>query len=840
MEAAPTYAEVPLTNATMAASAAIFQPWVVILAGGALLIVFVLLAESHVPVILQAFGVRGLSFGLRVRSSAYFPWLLQLFDFFIVWFFSVILLVVASLAARFDGRHQSWGLLVFLADQRAPVFSACLCILGVRFYLLRQCPPSDDDGDDDDGGGDHNNNDDDAQAPASAPALAPAPAGDDGADDGDAPAQAAPAPGPAPAPARCRSSRGSSLDFGLLALIAMILVGAFPWPEAMVSPDVMPDPLLVLLLWLVVLLLWLVVLFQTWQQRNHLRLTVDSISTVAVSRLTGQQPLSTAGDFVEVGQKLLAGFDSDNSLLYVRPEAATLWEALQRASKLNRNLSVGGPPGTGKSTEVWAWALWTAANVHSTVVWYHCTKMRVIKAVIDGEARLITKHKLRIDRLYDDIESSGGNVVVVDGVTTARSTAISSACSDWCTSCLHRRRFVLVSSMSIVVAAQELKEAKVDDVVVPSWTLAQYKAACKSNSFYRSIARNLVCPLSPQPAAAPAAAAPAVPAAPAAPAEAMRNEMLEAKYYYAGGCARWMFEFDYRTFHRDFKAHKDKVSDFTAVFNEAVGTASPDAVNHLRSVHLVDGGDDDDDGGGGGGGGGGGRVVEKVSFFISQYAAAQFASQSDRARFLKESYAQATAASNRSYRGWIYELDVDHQLTTALKSRQAFRHLGPVEAGPAPPAYSWVVGHYITFKQPEDLRTKVLQLLPVQNASPRGLVWARPTKFNNKAYDFLCFWRENGRLNMVAANTTCGVRHAVKLHALNALARFLGTHVDCVIASIRFDFLVPPTVAFRVGVVEGALAEWTNFRQAQWPNNHNADTLVDGGFIAVINVAEAT
>jgi predicted PilT family ATPase len=80
--------------------------------------------------------------------------------------------------------------------------------------------------------------------------------------------------------------------------------------------------------------------------------------------LLEQAPFINSGSFVEVQQKSLAFKlkvqDEEAEMMYVREECKLLWETLNKAVEHKQNLSVNGPPGTGKSTEVWAWALWHA------------------------------------------------------------------------------------------------------------------------------------------------------------------------------------------------------------------------------------------------------------------------------------------------------------------------------------------------------------------------------------------------------------------------------------------------------------------------------------------------
>jgi hypothetical protein len=79
--------------------------------------------------------------------------------------------------------------------------------------------------------------------------------------------------------------------------------------------------------------------------------------------LREQAPFINSGG-VDVQQKSLAFKlnvqDEEAEMMYVREESKLLWEMLNKAVDDKHNLSVAGPPGTGKSTEVWAWALWHA------------------------------------------------------------------------------------------------------------------------------------------------------------------------------------------------------------------------------------------------------------------------------------------------------------------------------------------------------------------------------------------------------------------------------------------------------------------------------------------------
>ena len=87
--------------------------WAWILVGWAVVLTIVLLqSQRSVSFVRWVFGTRAVDFGLRVRSSALFAWMLLVLDVGIFFFFVVLQLVVTGLL--FDGFHESWGAPVFL------------------------------------------------------------------------------------------------------------------------------------------------------------------------------------------------------------------------------------------------------------------------------------------------------------------------------------------------------------------------------------------------------------------------------------------------------------------------------------------------------------------------------------------------------------------------------------------------------------------------------------------------------------------------------------------------------------------------------------------------------
>lgn len=518
--------------------------------------------------------------------------------------------------------------------------------------------------------------------------------------------------------------------------------------------------------------------------------------TLQFEQLGVQAALNNVGTYASVKQKSIAGFSTQESLLYVRRETAALWNALNRTDAISHNLSVSGPPGTGKSTEVWAWALWKAQHDRVVVTWFHMTPKVRLKVLIDGiKSKIIYNY---LTDATDIIEASEGSILIVDGVTTQDSRYINHACYNW-RLVMEGRRYIVVSSASASVAVQVNTEAKIVEFTVGSWTFEQYQSACEVKAFFDKIKGNLFEQDEEDKLTVE---------------DEEKQLLLAKKFYFAGGCARWMFEFTYDLMMNDLQTHLLKVSNYALCFVEGGGDETSVAVNHLRGVTVKDNG--------------------KYYFFISQHVTVELAMKChDKRKFLVANYREAAATQNPAFEGWIFEFDVNYQLEKAHRDKSMFCSV--MRSGTADgvsTAQETSVDKYEVFNSSDDLSTFIKTL------DIGEVLWAKPKLWCQKAYDFICVWKSNdSSLNMVVANATLASKHSILLTEVTKLATELGMNHECPVESIRFDFIIPKDAQFTFGGISGQLCGWKNLVGDQWPNKHDAADAAFLGFLVVTEVA---
>ena len=216
---------------------------------------------------------------------------------------------------------------------------------------------------------------------------------------------------------------------------------------------------------------------------------------------------------------------------------------------------------------------------------------------------------------------------------------------------------------------------------------------------------------------------------------------------------------------------------------------------------------------------------ETLYFFISKRAVRELAEKcADRRAFFVKSYQKADETENPAYRGWVFEFDVDYQV------QQAHQHhtkiVLQIRRGNKE---EWSVSRYVGGADIKDA---------IEYFGDEEVLWVKAAAWNQASYDFLRFWRPEGKLQMAAVNATCARSHRVRLDVVKKLATSLGDVGP--VGAIRFEFLVPAGAGvMEVGQVVGRLCEWTNLGGVRWPNTPAIGEYLDGNFIitAAINAS---
>lgn len=281
-----------------------------------------------------------------------------------------------------------------------------------------------------------------------------------------------------------------------------------------------------------------------------------------------------------------------------------------------------------------------------------------------------------------------------------------------------------------------------------------------------------------------------------------KETLLNNKYYYAGGSARWMFQFSYLEWKNDVTKHLQNDRNYM----EGPGNKHARAVNHLRGMEMVN--------------------DEPVYFFISKYVGVQLAQKAAKAgsqhQFIADGYDVANRLVNPSLRGWIFEFDVDYQLRRAADAAQQGKKSLQVWVDNAPE--TWEVKEYFSFSSHQLLANKVAALTDKRH------LWAKPA-WRQAGYDFLhfsCVGETDIHLRVL--NATYASRHNLFLDEINALLTKLINYApdpkDITlpkpprVTRVRFEFVIPhgdPKV--RVAQARGTLVGWNNFQGEPWTQN---------------------
>jgi hypothetical protein len=237
-------------------------------------------------------------------------------------------------------------------------------------------------------------------------------------------------------------------------------------------------------------------------------------------------------ELIELPKELMqeAGLRTEAVSLFARPrlrqQVGFICDYVIRRGKVGR---IFGHPGTGKSTTTLYAAICLAQELHWNVLWVHITQdcMECIHMRPDGsKATAIMRRDVfesLIDRFHETVHpgNATGHLIVIDGIIEA-SDPLWSPRFSWVLADRNKRRLVLISSNGIQKRMKDEIRSRdiVCDFIQWSWTFEDYKAAMgfsgKLTDFHYSVDKYMDAAKSQEPA-------------------------WVAKYFFAGGSARYMF-----------------------------------------------------------------------------------------------------------------------------------------------------------------------------------------------------------------------------------------------------------------------------------------------------------
>jgi hypothetical protein len=253
---------------------------------------------------------------------------------------------------------------------------------------------------------------------------------------------------------------------------------------------------------------------------------------------------------------------------------------------------INGQPGTGKSTTAYLTALMLAVYDEKIILWIHIGKSlheeTSFHCVVMRGTSLYSFPVMNRESVEDLIMSNWGEqdenlerVLFYDGfvrnsVTGGDITKVADTVKAWYESNFQRHVVFVLSPMGMATfltkeARMYIREKRFTQW---SWKKSDYRLALGNAEFRKSVADQLV----------PADAKRVLPND--RPHSTAKNSMayLKAKYFYAGGCARYMFDFSTEQVIGELNLALIQQKDVSALTNTLKGCSGSDLSHTLMSV----------------------------------------------------------------------------------------------------------------------------------------------------------------------------------------------------------------------------------------------------------------
>jgi hypothetical protein len=359
------------------------------------------------------------------------------------------------------------------------------------------------------------------------------------------------------------------------------------------------------------------------------------------------------------------------------------------------------------------------------------------------------------------------------------------------------RTGILVSSMAGLSSAciQEYLSGGISFFDSGRWTAEEYRQACADREFLRSVLPNLKCGEGQDSTAFN-------------PTEDMNldlesvSRLIDEKYFYVGGCARWMFAMRHEVALFNIHACLECVDDYNILLERRRGIRTIASCNQLR-VRFQ--------------GCAASIIPNDDLVFVSNYVA-RLALNKCELSVIKSAYDLADYHNNPAFLGWVLEFDFVAQLKIAAKA--------PGDSDRVINVYS-VDGATETWRVPGICEFDKFSLFLVQREL-NDSCWLRPKDWNEAGYDLVCLIQnDDGNRILRFVQITRGKSHSLNLTYFGNVA----THVQALIGmDICVDIVVlspcgwgnthtPPRIKF----TGSGLSKWRVLSgDAQWSDGQEA------------------
>ena len=423
-----------------------------------------------------------------------------------------------------------------------------------------------------------------------------------------------------------------------------------------------------------------------------------------------------------------------------------------------------GMPGTGKSVGTYLFA--SSLAVDWTVIWVHfqffankidnpclCVRMSGCSKYV-AEVPFVTMHEFLLTRqnFFDKRE-----ILILDSLTnrTEFDKFIPSS-ADWWREDRTNRRLILVSSMAAFgkYKEEELENAGIELYQQYSWTLDEYKSAIKNSGFFNSVEKFLDAdPRRNQ----------------------KRDKIVEAKFFYSGGCARSTFQKTTEQVKILIKKSIDSVSDISSLLSGNTGNTSSVTSQNLLDVDFDNG-----------------------QRLVSAYAALQIA-QIKGPDFIKNLAIHPLLLGNPFINGGFFELFF---FCHARQGRIVLHHKNGQEV-------EWICKAEVSVFIPKS---------PTLLTCAQGQ-WLKPNIWNQGGYDGVYLHRKMRRNVITFMQITRKNKHDVKLRYFLELIHALECKKVFTAKDVEIYFIVPKKhlASYKIGRIESPNALYT----LGWPDSED-------------------